>query len=604
MLIILICTACSISFISYFYGNPDENSQKEDNIEILKKEIHTNLEAFARLYGYVRYFHPSDESAELNWEQFAVYGAGKVKGARNTIELKAVLEEIFLPIAPTMILSLDNKNHKSKEIISNGSEVIAWQHFGKGNSEEPDHFYQSKRISASIEKGVTVLGSDKLFDEYPRMNEAIEIEISPSLNCYVPLVLDKDIRGTIGHSETSRKSFERLVEEADNAGLIHSSADENVRFAGIIVTWNIFKHFYPYFHVTDSDWESQLRVALETTEKDENRDDYINSLLQLLEKTADGHVKNILDSEKYLWNDKWLPFIADIIDNKLVITVAEESSGLKPGDIILSKNGVESTTDIEQLKAEIPGSEQWKSYLASKHFRFDDAAKLEIERDDKLLSLTVKGVYMPDLDEFKRTIPFVELEDGIYYIDLTKDVMPTIFENIELLSQAKGIIFDLRGRPFTTRLWVDLIGHLIDEPIQGPVYLIPKIIYPDQGDIKFQEYRSETEPLKPFFTGKFVFLSYAGSISQPEYILAHIKDNEVAEIVGQATAGADGDVQVFSIPGNLIEHFTGAEVLNGDGSQSHLIGIKPTIPIKRTIEGVKNGEDEYVTKALELINSN
>ena len=86
--------------------------------------------------------------------------------------------------------------------------------------------------------------------------------------------------------------------------------------------------------------------------------------------------------------------------------------------------------------------------------------------------------------------------------------------------------------------------------------------------------------------------------------MAHIKDNEIAEIVGQATAGADGDVQVFSIPGNLHEHFTGAEVLNSDGSQSHLIGIKPTVPIKRTIEAVKNGEDEYVTKALELINSN
>ena len=74
----------------------------------------------------------------------------------------------------------------------------------------------------------------------------------------------------------------------------------------------------------------------------------------------------------------------------------------------------------EQLKAEIPGSEQWKSYLASIHFRFHDAAKLEIERDDKLLSLNLKGVYMPDLDEFNRTIPFVELEEEIYYIDLNK----------------------------------------------------------------------------------------------------------------------------------------------------------------------------------------
>ena len=28
-----------------------------------------NLETFARLYGYVRYFHPSNEAAAINWVQ-------------------------------------------------------------------------------------------------------------------------------------------------------------------------------------------------------------------------------------------------------------------------------------------------------------------------------------------------------------------------------------------------------------------------------------------------------------------------------------------------------------------------------------------------------
>ena len=64
------------------------------------------------------------------------------------------------------------------------------------------------------------------------------------------------------------------------------------------------------------------------------------------------------------------------------------------------------------------------------------------------LSLSVKGMNVPELDEFNRSKPFVELEEEIYYIDLTKDVMPAVIENIESLSQAKGIIFDMRGRPY------------------------------------------------------------------------------------------------------------------------------------------------------------
>lgn len=34
-----------------------------------------NVSAFARLYGVVRYFYPSDAAAELDWDRFAAYGA-------------------------------------------------------------------------------------------------------------------------------------------------------------------------------------------------------------------------------------------------------------------------------------------------------------------------------------------------------------------------------------------------------------------------------------------------------------------------------------------------------------------------------------------------
>jgi hypothetical protein len=34
-----------------------------------------NLRTFAKIYGYVRYFHPSDEASEINWQRFLLYGS-------------------------------------------------------------------------------------------------------------------------------------------------------------------------------------------------------------------------------------------------------------------------------------------------------------------------------------------------------------------------------------------------------------------------------------------------------------------------------------------------------------------------------------------------
>lgn len=87
-----------------------------------------------------------------------------------------------------------------------------------------------------------------------------------------------------------------------------------------------------------------------------------------------------------------------------------------------------------------------------------------------------------------------------------------------------------------------------------------------------------------------------------EFFLGYIKDNQIAEIVGKPTAGVDGDANRYQIPGNITGIFTGTEVLNADRSQTCIIGIEPTVPMERTIDGVKRGVDEYIQKALEIIN--
>ena len=71
-----------------------------------------NLHTFARIYGYVKYFHPSDEAAAIDWERFAAYGAKQVENAKNETELKTILNEIFLPIAPSIIIDSEKDEMK------------------------------------------------------------------------------------------------------------------------------------------------------------------------------------------------------------------------------------------------------------------------------------------------------------------------------------------------------------------------------------------------------------------------------------------------------------------------------------------------------------
>ncbi len=110
-----------------------------------------NLRAFAKLYGYVRYFHPSDEAAELDWEAFAALGATRVKGAATPQELKTVLERLFLPVAPTVRIYESGEAPPGlppqlSPTDADALEIVAWQHLGVGFG-AANSIYRSVRLN-------------------------------------------------------------------------------------------------------------------------------------------------------------------------------------------------------------------------------------------------------------------------------------------------------------------------------------------------------------------------------------------------------------------------------------------------------------------------
>jgi C-terminal processing protease CtpA/Prc len=75
----------------------------------------------------------------------------------------------------------------------------------------------------------------------------------------------------------------------------------------------------------------------------------------------------------------------------------------------------------------------------------------------------------------------------------------------------------------------------------------------------------------------------------------------LGEIVGEATAGTNGNVNPFVLPGGYSVSWTGMQVLKHDGSRHHGVGIRPTIPVQRTRAGVAAGRDELLERAVEVV---
>ncbi len=91
-----------------------------------------NVAAFARLYGVVRFFYPSDAAADLDWNRFAVHGVSRVRAARSAAELKPVLEQLVAPLGPG--IEIGTLLSPAPAPRGTGEPLVAWRYLGPGFS--------------------------------------------------------------------------------------------------------------------------------------------------------------------------------------------------------------------------------------------------------------------------------------------------------------------------------------------------------------------------------------------------------------------------------------------------------------------------------------
>ena len=93
----------------------------------------------------------------------------------------------------------------------------------------------------------------------------------------------------------------------------------------------------------------------------------------------------------------------------------------------------------------------------------------------------------------------------------------------------------------------------------------------------------------------------AGSAS--EFAATILRNSDDTVLVGEPTAGTDGNVVLLPLPGGAQMGFASLGCYELDGSQSQQVGITPDIQAPYTVQGIKEGRDEPLEAALHYLAS-
>jgi hypothetical protein len=545
-----------------------------------------NLIAFARLLGYVRYFHPSDEAASEDWDSFAIRGVDEVEGARSPEELASRLRALFGPIAASVRMATHPLAPLSADTPKRGGktqELVGWWHLGLGQSSGVN-VYRGWRVWAH---------SDAPTDSILPPGSSTDRDLGGGVFCSVPLTLFTDKRGTIPRGRPHREAMRRP------AGWIPSGDDRATRLADVILSWNATQHFYPYWDVVGTSWPRELPLALQRAAVDRDRHEFNKTLRRMVAQMHDGH-----GAVLYQYRDpRNLPVSWEIRDGRLILNAVDSTiAGVHPGDEVLALNDrpiAEWIAEAMELEGSAtPRHQLVKMAWALHTLPTSDTVAVDLRSPSGHLSRARLARKWEPFMSPSRPARVAELRPGVLYVDLGQVRQVDFARMLPQLQTAKGIVFDARAVPQTI---IPIISHLIDSAVIWPRFRIPIVLRPDLEGVRFDEDTLKVEPVAPRLRARVAFLVDGSAISNSETALSIIEQYHLAELVGEPTGGTNGNVIKQTLPGGYCVWFTGLQALTYDGSRHHGVGILPTAPVPRTADDVIAGRDAQLESALDIV---
>jgi len=386
--------------------------------------------------------------------------------------------------------------------------------------------------------------------------------------------------------------------------------DLSHRRLAVIRAWNVIHFFYPYLHLL-GDWDAVLPESLAAMEKAESARDYALAVLAMMAHVTDGHTSVYGHREivKYFGAAR-LPLTVRWVEEAAVVTAVggdeAKAAGIAPGDAITSVDGEPVPARIERLSRYVTASTKAAlvNKICGRYLLLGPAgpAVLSVQspggavREVRLTRDPKAVVPPPPAGDAVRILP-----GNLGYADLTSLKVSEVDGMFERLKGTRGLILDMRGYPQGTA-W-SIAPYINTKAAKiGAQFRRPQVgvLSAEEGDAGF--FFSQPLPLlrpgKELYTAPVVMIIDDRAISQSEHSGLFYEAANGTKFIGAATAGANGDVTGFTLPGGIHVGFTGHDVRHADGRQLQRIGLTPDIEAAPTRAGIRAGKDEVLERAM------
>lgn len=455
-------------------------------------------------------------------------------------------------------------------------------------------------LLTSSEKTIEVNKVSKpLFQFKPAFGEYISKEIGSGIKCHIPLCLYGNKNGTYPATDlSSLNELKSLLSQTN----VFTAEDLHTRLAIVMITYNTMQHFYPYFDVVKTNWSEAFTNALIECYQNTSEKGLELVLKKLTAQLHDGHVSIVAPKSDEIY---YPPFKCEIIQEQLVITkTLSDSIELPLGTIITKINGIFSAEFLASKKIEISAATKgWMNYrLGYEALKGNEKVlNLSVLKPDGITSEVSVKRTLSGADYYNRIENKTQaklISQGIIYLNLDQITMDEIEDLMDKLAKATTIICDLRGYPNSNHKFIQYL--LSKDDTSSSWMQVPQIIYPDYNVSGFDKKGWKLKTLKPHLKAKIIFIIDGSAISYSESFMGFIEEYKLATIVGEPTAGSNGNVNIVNLPAGFSFRFTGMKVVRHNGGQQHGIGILPNVPVFKTIKGVTEGRDEFLEKAIDL----